>query len=77
MQRRQEPGRVASRKEEKERKEKKNRFDNRSLPIYVVVLLIVACQRPPAPIEGIYVSFGGTDTPILEEELTGTDAERQ
>jgi len=23
------------------------------------------------------LSFDGTDTPILEEELTGTDAERQ
>ena len=27
--------------------------------------------------ERLGFSFDGTDTPILEEELTGTDAERQ
>ena len=47
--------------------EKKNEFDNRLLSIYIVVLLIVTCQRLPTPVEGIYVRHSKTSLLVIVE----------
>ena len=61
------PGEWPAGKKKEKKERKKNRFDNRSLSIYIVVLLIVTCQRPPTPVEGIYVRHSKASLVVIVE----------